>query len=415
MTIMAAQSREGKMLQDVVFASSAEARRAAAMYGANKVVNATVGCYAGDDEKLACLPVVEQLYRTLPMNDFIAYAPPQGLEQYRHAVIDETFEDCRPEGYTDAIATSGGTGALHIAIANYSEIGDTVLATDWRWNIYDCLCQEIGRTIQPFEMINEKGEFNITAFETAVADILSRQDSILIIINSPANNPTGFSLSVEEWGSVLETCRHYEKQGKRISLLIDIAYIAFAGEKNYVRGFMKQFSNLPDHLFVMFAYSMSKGYTLYGQRAGALVALSSSKDVIDEFIQLGKYSARTAWSNVNRAAMTLLTQIRSDKSLMFRLNMERMNFANILRHRAEIFTYEAAQLGLDFVPYKGGFFISIQSDKPKAVAKSLEEEFVFAVPLAKGVRLGVCSIPEGKMKGLAAKIKRAVDRVNGIE
>lgn len=111
MTIMAASSREGKTLRDVVFAAGAAAREAAARYGEEKVINATVGCYAGEDEKLACLPVVEQLYRSLPMSDFITYAPPMGLEGYRKAVIDETFEDCRPDGYVDAVATSGGTGA----------------------------------------------------------------------------------------------------------------------------------------------------------------------------------------------------------------------------------------------------------------------------------------------------------------
>ena len=149
MTIMAAASREGKTLRDVVFAAGAAALEAAAQYGADKVVNATVGCYAGDDEKLACLPVVEQLYRSLPMSDFITYAPPLGLEGYRQAVIDETFEGCRPDGYVDAVATSGGTGAIHIAIANYSEVGDAVLTTDWRWNIYDCLCRKSAATCTP--------------------------------------------------------------------------------------------------------------------------------------------------------------------------------------------------------------------------------------------------------------------------
>lgn len=215
--------REGKTLRDVVFAAGAAAREAAAQYGEDKVINATVGCYAGEDEKLACLPVVEQLYRSLPMSDFITYAPPMGLEDYRKAVIDETFEGCRPDGYVDAVATSGGTGAIHIAIANYSEVGDTVLTTDWRWNIYDCLCQEIGRNLHTFSMMDDQGHFNTVAFSAAVSNILRRQDSLLIILNTPANNPTGFALSDAEWADVLEICRLHEKNGKRISILVDIA------------------------------------------------------------------------------------------------------------------------------------------------------------------------------------------------
>ena len=56
MTIMAAASREGKTLRDVVFAAGAAAREAAAQYGADKVVNATVGCLPATMKNwLACL------------------------------------------------------------------------------------------------------------------------------------------------------------------------------------------------------------------------------------------------------------------------------------------------------------------------------------------------------------------------
>ncbi len=407
-THMAASSREGKCLDDVVFHAGLAAQKAAARYGAQRVVNATVGCYAGDNEQLACLPVVERVYRSLPMRDFITYAPPIGLEAYRQAAIAETFEAQRPDGYTDAVATAGGTGAVHIAIANYSEIGDTVLVSDWRWGIYDGLCQEIGRTVTTFSLLDEDGAFHGSSFAKTADQILRRQDSLLIILNTPANNPTGFALSEEDWTAVLAVCREHEKQGKRITILVDIAYIAYAGEKNTVRQFMKQFSNLPEHLLVLFAFSMSKGYTLYGQRAGALVALSSSQAVIHEFAVLGRYSARTSWSNVNRAAMTLLTMIRSDKTLEKQLDEERMEFFHIIEERACLFMKEAAQCGVPFVPYHGGFFISIPSRDPHGVCERLQQQLVFAAPLAMGVRLGVCSVPLAQISGLAAKIKKAL-------
>ena len=407
--LMAAASREGKKLNDTLFEAGAAAQAAVRSYGADRVVNGTVGCYAGDDEKIACLPVVEEVYRQLPMNDFISYAPPIGLADYRQAVISETFEDQRPDGYTGAVATAGGTGALHIAIANYSEEGDTVLVSDWRWGNYDSLCREVGRRVQPFALFDSDRDFNIEAFSSAVASVLRNQDSLLIILNSPANNPTGFALSCQAWDQVLQVCRFHERTGKRISLLVDIAYIAYAGEKNEVRKFMKKFSNLPEHIFTMFAFSMSKGYTLYGQRAGAIVGLSSSQAVIDEFNELGRYSARTAWSNVNRAAMTLLTTIRGDAALMHRIDEERQAFYEILRRRADIFTAEADACGLRIVPYQAGFFISIPTAIPKDVSKALNQDLIFAAPVSLGVRLGVCSIPEKKMKGLASRVKKAVD------
>ena len=412
-TCMAAASREGKKINDVVFSSSAAAKEAIKKYGIKNVVNATVGCYAGDDEKVACLPVVEKVYKSLPMSDFITYAPPVGLADYRSDVIDATFEDQRPDGYTAAIATAGGTGAVHIAISNYSEVGDQVLTTDWRWSVYDNLCDEVGRHLTTFAMLDDSHSFNIDSFSSAVAAILRQQDSLLIMLNTPANNPTGFALSDRDWEEVLDICRFHEKNGKRISILVDIAYIAYTGDKNKVRTFMKQFSHLPEHIFVMFAYSMSKGFTLYGQRAGALVGLSSSKDVIDEFQEVGTYSARTAWSNINRAAMTLLSIVRRDPALLKELETEENNYFQNIRRRADIFMEEARACNLDFVPYKAGFFISVPTLKSAQACAKLQGDLIFAAPLARGIRLGVCSIPAYKMTGVAAKIKKALESVDG--
>lgn len=410
-TIMAASSREGKILNDVVFNASGAAQAAAAKYGLDKVVNGTAGCFAGDDEQVACLPVVGELYRSLPMQDFVAYAPPVGLPEYRQAIIEETFEDQRPEGYIDAVATSGGTGAVHTAIANYSEVGDTVLVADWRWNVYTCLCAEIGRNLATFPLLDVMRHFNILSFEQEMAKILEKQDSLLVILNTPANNPTGFSLSYEDWEHVLNVCRQYEKLGKRISILVDIAYIAYTGDKQEIRKFMNLFSHLPERIFVMVAYSMSKGYTLYGQRAGALVGVSSSKAVIDEFSEVCRYSARTAWSNVNRAAMTLMAKIRADKQLVQRIDAERNQFYETIKERADLFMKEAAQCNLTIVPYHSGFFISIPSAHSDAVCDELKKDLIFGAPLDLGVRLGICSIPMKKIGGLAAKIKHAMDVV----
>lgn len=410
-TIMAASSREGKKLNDVVFSASGAAQEAARKYGLDQVINGTAGCFAGDDEQVACIPVVERLYRQLPIRDFVAYAPPIGLPEYRKAAIDETFEDQRPDGYIDAVATAGGTGALHIAIANYSEVGDTVLVADWRWNVYSCLCHEIGRNMATFPLLDVTKHFNIAGFEQAMAKLLDTQDSLLVILNTPANNPTGFSLSYDEWEQVVKVLRQYAKEGKKISLVVDIAYIAYTGDKNEMRKFMNLFSNLPEHIFVMVAFSMSKGYTLYGQRTGALVGISSKKEVIEEFAEVCRYSARTAWSNVNRAAMMLMSQIRSDKTLVHELDEERNRFYHVIKGRADIFTAEAKACGLPFVPYYSGFFISVPTLQAADIAAELQKKLIFGAPLAMGLRLGICSIPEKKVRGLAQKIKDAMDRV----
>lgn len=412
-TSMVASHAMGKKLSDAIFGASAAATEAAVLHGPDKVVNATIGAFMDEDGQLACIPTVEKVFHSLTMKDVIQYAPIAGIPGYLSAAIDLTFADQKPDGYLAAIATAGGAGAIHHAIANYAEIGDQVLTSDWFWGPYNVLCREAGCELTTYTLFDENQQFNIRAFQEKIVDILKTQESLLVIINTPAHNPTGYSLSEEDWAQVIDVCKAAAGNDKHISILVDIAYIDYAGEKNETRRFMKQFGNLPDNLFIMFAFSMSKGYTMYGQRMGAIIGLSSNKDVIDEFSAVMEYTSRATWSNTNRAAMTVLTKINADAALLKQFETEREGFYQTIRRRATIFMKEAKDCGLVALPYKAGFFLSVPAKDPGAVCHELHKDLVFAVPLKLGVRVAVCAVSAMQMTGMAAKIKKAWDAVEG--
>ncbi len=410
---MAASHAASKRLKDAIFGASAACREAAKKYGADKVTNATMGVMMADDGSLASIPTMERVFRSLSIGDYVSYAPISGLPEYLEAVIDLTFAEQRPDGYVGAIATAGGTGAIHHAIANYAERGEEVLTSDWFWGTYNVICNECGTHLTNFKLFDEAHAFNLKSFTEAVTGILARQDSLLIILNTPAHNPTGFSLSEADWDGVLGVMNSFAAKGKRISLLVDIAYIDYAGEKNETRRFMKKFGNLPENVFVMFAFSMSKGYTAYGQRTGALVGVSKDKLVIEEFKEINKYTSRATWSNINRGAMTLLTRIQQDKATLAQFEKERDNFYQMIRARGNLFMEEAKECGLNALPYMGGFFLAVPSANPQAVCDKLHDDLIFAVPLKLGVRIAACSVSAAKMKGVAAKVLKAQKAVEG--
>lgn len=408
---MVASHAASKKLSDAIFGASAACQAAAAKVGADKVTNATIGAIMDEAEKLACIPTMEKVFHALPITDAIAYAPISGLPGYLNTVIDLTFADIRPQGYTASCATAGGTGAIHHAIANYSEIGDEVLTSDWYWGPYSVLCQEQGRKLATYELFDGEQKFNIKGLTAKVEELLKKQHSLLLIINTPAHNPTGYSLSEEEWGQVIEVVKAQAARGKKLTILVDIAYIDYAGEKNETRKFMKLFEGMPENVMILFAFSMSKGYTMYGQRCGAIIGLTQSKDVIDEFADAVKFSSRATWSNCNREAMTVLTTIQQDKALLAQFEKERAEYYEIIKQRGAIFMEEAKACGLNALPYKAGFFLSIPSPDPGAVCDKLHEDLIFAVPLKKGVRVAVCAVSKAKMKGMAQKIKNAMTAV----
>ena len=405
---MTATHAAGRKLKDAIFDANQACNEAIKIHGAEKVTNATIGVVLNEEGKLATLPTVEKVFRSMDFSELVAYAPISGLPNYLDAVIDLTFADNKPEGFFGAVATAGGTGAIHHAIANYAERGDAVLTSDWRWGTYDIICNETGKRLETFKLFDAALNFNLSDFAVKVDALLKKQKSLLVIINSPAHNPTGYALSDDEWDKVLEVLKAQVSAGKKISLLVDIAYIDFAGEKNSTRAFMKKFSNLPENLFVMISFSMSKSYTFYGQRTGALIGVSSSAEIIEDFKNVSKYSCRATWSNINRGAQALLVKLAADKENFPIYEAERTELYQMVKHRADVFVSEAAACGLKIVPYKGGFFIAIPADNPAAVCKKLHNDLVFAVPLKLGIRVAACSTSFEKMHGLAEKILRAM-------
>ena len=412
---MAADHSRGKFAQDKIFGASAAANKAAAQFGKDKVTNATIGALLDDSEKLVCLSVVEKVFRSLPTTEIINYAPIAGLPEYLDAVIGEACADNKPEAYIKAIATSGGSGVIHHTIWNYSGMSDTVLTSDWYWGPYKVLADGLGRKLDTFTLFNEQQNFNIKSFETKTRELLAKQDSVVILLNTPAHNPTGYSLTDNEWDQVISVLKDCAKdQSKRVILMADIAYIDYAGEKNTSRAFIRKFSGLPKNILAILAYSMSKGYTVYGQRTGAMIGISASQDVITEFENINQYTSRATWSNINRGCMRMLATIYNDQALRAEIEQERAKYYRLIQDRAAIFTKEAEQANLHMLPFRAGFFLSIPVKNSDAVCDKLHDDNIFAVPLAKGVRVAVCAVPTTKIVGMASKIKKAIEIVDQI-
>ena len=408
---IAAKHAKGKSAQDKIFGANAAAVAAAAKYGKDAVTNATIGAILDEDEKLVCLPTVEEVFRGLSTNEMIAYAPISGLPEYLDCVLTAAFGNSRPEGYIAAVATAGGTGAIHHAIWNYTETGDTVLCSDWYWGAYKVLCQDMGRNFTTYKMLDENNKFNLPALKEKVDELLAKQDNLLYLLNTPAHNPTGYSLSGDDMDGVLAILKEAAVPGKNIVFFLDVAYIDYAGEKEEVRKIFKKLSGLPANILCIVGYSMSKGFTMYGQRTGAMIGVSSDKSVIDEFAAINQYTSRATWSNINRPAMRTLATIYSDPELLAKVCAERDYYYQMIKARADLFTKEAEECGLPMLPYVAGFFLSIPAKNPDAICEKLHEDNIFAVPLAAGVRIAVCAVPLKKIKGMAAKVNAAMQAV----
>jgi aromatic-amino-acid transaminase len=156
---------------------------------------------------------------------------------------------------------------------------------------------------------------------------------------------------------------------------------------------------------------MSKSFTVYGQRCGAMIGVSANKDIIKEFEDINQYTSRATWSNINRGAQRMLVTIHQDKTLLAQADAERNQGYQTIQERAGIFTAEAQQANLKMLPFIAGYFLTIPAKNPAAVCNKLHDDLIFAVPLGKGIRIAVCAVPSRKIKGMAAKVAAALAAV----
>lgn len=409
---VAAPQAKGKFAEDKIFGANNRAVALAEKLGNDKVINGTVGSLLDENGDLVMLDVVQKAYKELTPKEIVAYAPIQGYPDYLNAAIDQCFGESRPDGYIRACATSGGSGVLHHVIHNYSEWGDEILTSDYHWGAYGSMCKDNGRKLREFSLLTAEGTFNLESFKENVQALVDKQYNTVIIMNSPANNPTGFALSDSDWDHVLDFLKEVVKgKDKNIIFVSDVAYLDYSGEKQECRKFFKKFGNLPDNILIVVSYTCSKGFTMYGQRMGAMICVTANEDVANEFVAINQYTSRATWSNSNSAAMKAMANICKDPTKVAQLDAERAKYFKLIKERAAIFMEEASACGLKYLPYLSGFFITIPMEGAQKVCDFMEKENIFLVPLSNGIRLAVCSVSKSKITGLAAKIKAALDEV----
>ena len=390
--------------EDKIFGISRLAKELEAKIGKDAVINATLGSLFDDDGKLVVLSSVVEVLKNLDPVDYADYAPIGGTPEFKKSVQKAAFGNFEPECFTAVVATPGGTGAIRNTISNFTKYGDKVLTADWFWAPYGTIAQEIGRNIATYELFDEKGGFNIASFNGKVKELLEAQGRLVIIINTPAHNPTGYSLTDAEWDLVLESVKTACTGDRKVTILVDAAYIDFAGDADEYRKFMPKLEKLPDNILPIISYSLSKTFTLYGMRSGAMICMTRNKGIAEEFVKVCEFSSRGTWSNCPRAAMTVLSKIYDDKALLEKVDRERSEYRDMLIRRGKAFENSAKEAGLAIVPFDSGFFASIPCDNPDEVGKELQKDGIFLVPLAKGLRVTVASISEEKCRIVPGKV-----------
>lgn len=373
---------------DPIFTLHAEAvRRARA---GERVINATIGALMADDGRLAILPVVRETIAAVDPLRSAAYAPIAGEPDFLDAVVRDVFDASPLAARSVAVATAGGTGAVHHAIVDFLEPGQSLLTTSYYWGPYAILANHARRGVETFAMFDEAGGFHVAAFEAALSAQMTRQGRALVVLNTPCHNPTGFSLHPAERRAVARIVREQSGRGP-VALLVDHAYAHFGGP--HAGDWVADFEDLGDGAVLLVAWTVSKSFAQYGARVGALVAAHPDAGERTRLFNALSYSCRGTWSNCNHLGMLAITELLREPEKRARVERERAHLIELLDERVRVFNQHAPRAGLRYPRYEGGFFVTVFTPDPARTAARMRELGVFVVPVQGAVRVALCATP----------------------
>ncbi len=391
---------------DPIFALHEEAVRRAAE--GESVLNSTLGVLLLDDGRLATMPVVSEALSAVSHYQAAGYAPINGPPDYLRAVIGDALEGSSLPQYAIAVASPGSTGALHHAVQNFLEPGQAALAPSYYWGPYRTILRHAGRSLEVFNMFDGENRLDMDAFEAALDEQIEEQGRSLVLFNFPCNNPTGYTLNHAEWSAVAEIVRRAGRRGP-VAFLLDHAYLKFGDPENR---WLSCVPRMLESATVLVAWTISKSLAQYGSRVGALVALEKDPAERERIENALGYSCRATWSNCNHLGMLAATELLRNPRMAAQVEAERSALSDLLGERARIFNECAAEAGLGYPRYEGGFFVSVFTPNAERTAAAMRRDGVFVVPLDGAVRVAICATTARDLPRLVSSLADGIEETS---
>ncbi len=376
------------------------------------VTDATIGSLFDETGKFVAFNSVFDHYNKIDCRIKGAYAPSfRGDPAYCKNVYQWVTQGSDLALNHCVIATPGGSGAVSAGFMSFLEPGETILIPNIGWESYDLMARQNNLNALAYDLF-EDDHFNLRSIQDHVRTVMEKQERIVLVINDPCHNPSGYSMSYEEWNSLIQFLREVSKT-HAVILINDIAYIDYSFDLRRSREYMNCFNAFTDNMLAVIAFSCSKALTSYGLRCGAAVIVSPTEEAILETGTMFEKIARSIWSNIPNAAMANFSWVVTDNREEYL--SEKQKYIDLIQERSDIFLKEASECGLPLYPYKEGFFLTVRIEDNGRVARiheALMQEHIYTVVVNKGIRIAVCSLPKRKTAGLAAKIRNVMDQIH---
>lgn len=401
---VAKRSREGVSKVDILAINSMAVKDASL---GNEVINASVGTYLDNDKKVGGIELVKDSLRK-HITDKMGYPSIYGDADYCQGVMNYVFGDNLSkinEVYHPFIgATLGGTGAISMAFNLFLEENESVILPDVMWTNYKLIAKKAHATYTTHEMFDESGHFNLKSLKETIQKVREQYHHVLLVINDPCQNPTGYCLEKEEYDQLFDLLNEEGRKGY-LTVLFDIAYISFFHVEGKKCELIDKLTNTKCDFLPLISFSCSKLFGMYGLRVGALIALCPNAENQDEIRRAFACHARGTYSVPNGPAQVAVGKVLMDKDKIDEMHAQINANTLELANRSKVLIESLKKYNIEHYPYKAGFFITLKIDNAFEITEKLKDYHMYVVPMNDhSIRLAISGMTSSEISKLIEKM-----------
>lgn len=324
-----------------------------------------------------------------------------GNKEFSAAIVDLALGGVVDNKRIRCVNGAGGTGALSILmnVLGRARPKGRIFISDPSWPNHWPMAELAGLTPVYYPYFDHAKR--LVDFDKMMGTLDTLTSDDIVLLHGCCHNPTGASLSNAQWDQVVESL-------KRTGAfpLVDLAYLGFGdGLEADAYGVRKVVSSVPES---MVAFSASKNFGLYRERAGVAIAIAKDSDSADVVSSQMQNVIRATISQTPDHGAEIVRVILEDKELRAeweaeltemreRMKRLRVKLADAIRQRSN-------SKDFDFIAEHTGMFSLL----------GLNEDVVTKLKLDDGIymindsRINVAGIPEDRIGELADKMLAAI-------
>ena len=375
------------------------------------VINATIGTLYDDNGNLAILNDVKEIRNSLKDEEVYPYISTLGIKDFKNVLVDFLWQDYKnkfiKKKHIELLPTPGATGALNLALYMTLNPKETILLPKICWNVYYNMAKELDLNVETYKYLDKNNKFALNDFIKKVKKISLKQKHIVTILNDPCNNPTGYSLTKKEFIDLINFMN--SQKDLTFTLIYDVAYYEYSMENT--REKFSLLGKLNKNVLTIITWSASKTFTMYGLRFGCIIFIDSFQRKVINLLNKAKIIARGRFSCISSEAANITYKILSNNNLLISFKNNLDVYKKMLNDRINLFIKQALEINLPIIPYHGGFFVAIKTNKVDKLTNLLEKENIFVTKNYHLIRIAICSLTYDQCDGLAYKIKKCLDKI----